>query len=107
MPILPIGKSATIALRRPIGLERLPLDIRLRRVRNGARLSLKRIRLLLVSCAYAFRRRGEAIGQGAEIVVVVEFVALAFAGWPLLTALSQRLSGLSRSNQSKVMFRVL
>jgi hypothetical protein len=107
LPIRPIGKPATIALRRAIGFERLSLDIRLRRIRSGGRLPLKGIRLLLVSSTGAFRWRSKAIGHGTEIIVFVEFAALAFAGRALLTALRQRLSSLSRSNQSKIMLGVL
>jgi hypothetical protein len=62
---------------------------------------------LLVRRPSSLRRRREAIRQGAEIAVIIQFVDLAFSGRSRLTALRERLCSLRRSDKPEVMLGVL
>jgi hypothetical protein len=104
LAILPICKPDPIAL--TLALIRRPVVIRLRGVRRHAWLHLE-LRRLLIRRARSLRGRGETIRKRAEIAVVVEIVALAFARRSWLSALSERLCSLCGRNKSKIMFGVL
>jgi hypothetical protein len=107
LPILTICKPRTIVRALTLGLIRNSLGIRWLRTGRRARLRLKSRLWLLVRRHASLRRRREAIRQGAEIAIIIKFVALAFSGRSRLTALCERLCRLSSGDKSEVMLGVL
>jgi hypothetical protein len=105
LTILPRRKTPTIIAALTIGLVRRPIAKRLWGVRRDVRLRLKSLLRLLVS-VLPLRRRGETIGQRVKVAVIVHTL-IVFSGWPLLTALRQRLRSVRRGDETEVMFGVL
>jgi hypothetical protein len=104
LPILTICKPRTIVRALTLSLVRSSLGIGWLRY---AGLRLKSRLWLLVRRPSPLRRRGEAIRQGAEIAIIIQFVALAFSGRSRLTALCERLCRLRSCDKPKVMLGVL
>ncbi len=104
LPVLAIGESCPIVLTLALAFIRRPLAVGLGGIRRRVRLRLKPL-LRLRKGVLSLRGRGETIGQGVEIAVVLQVVAV--SGRPRLTALRQSLRGLRGCNKSKVMFGVL
>ncbi len=84
----------------------LSLDIGLRGVWRRARRPLKGVALRLIG-PQALGRRSESIGDGGEVVALVEVPSVALSGRARLTALRQGLSRLRRGDQPEVMLGVL
>ncbi len=105
LTVLPGGKASAIAAALTLGLVGWSLDKGLRGVWRQARLRLKPWLGLLVS-VLPLCGRSETIRQAAEIAIVFQ-VVLGLSWRSLLTALCERLSGLSCRYEPEVVLRVL
>jgi len=105
LTILPGCEAPPVAATLTLALVRRSLNERLWGVRRRGRLGLKSL-LRLREDLLPLCRRGETIRHPAKIAVIVQVVVV-LSRRPLLTALCERLCGLRRCNEPKVMFGVL
>ncbi|MBV9908259.1 MAG: hypothetical protein JOY52_11930, partial [Hyphomicrobiales bacterium] len=105
LTILPRRKTPAIIAPLTIGLVRRAVAEGLRDVLRNVWLRLKALLRLLVS-VLPLRGRGETIGQRVKVAIIVHAV-LVLSSRPLLTALRQSLSSVSRGNETEVVFGVL
>jgi hypothetical protein len=105
LTILPGRKAAAVGSALTLAFVGRSLNEWLWGVRRSGRLGLKSLLRLRVS-VLPLGRRGETIRQPAKIAIILQ-VVVALSGWPLLTALGERLRRLRRSDKPEVMFGVL